>query len=166
MEEKHLGHSDTWESLDSSGSMWKKTKRQRSSLAQAKNRQNTQCQWVTNQLFSCIFLPYLPPHSNMNCNIPCSQTPTPAAVSRLFRFIFSCPILSAQLSRSCEQLPRRKASWSTPSCWWGVSSLLFQLSSEAFCCCCFVVVVFSLLVLVFEDLYFLGRKWVRAVQEV
>lgn len=69
----------------------------------------------------------------------------------------SCPIVGVQLCRSCKQLPHREASWSTPSRWRGSSSLLLQLSSEAGFFHCFLV-VFSLLVVGFEDLYFLGEE--------
>lgn len=132
----------------------------RTCTGQEEGKENIQCQWVTNQLFGCIFLPYLPPPLIRTTVFPPSDFCPSTHISSLLH-----PILSSQLSRSCEQLPHRKATWSTPSWWWEGSSLHLQLSSEAFCFVLFCFVVFSLLVLPFEDLYFLGKKAVRAVQE-
>lgn len=77
-----FGSCDTWESLDSSESMWKATKRQSSSDFHGPRK----IQHVSeSQISRCVFLPELPPHQNISYDISCRRTPIPAPVFPPFR---------------------------------------------------------------------------------
>lgn len=105
VEEKHLGHLTHAKARIAMGVSGRRPRTVIIKLAQAKNKANKIHGVTESQTYGLV--------GKMNYNIPCFQTPISVPVSSLPH-----PILSAQLSRSCEQLSCRKPSWSTPSCSW------------------------------------------------
>lgn len=72
-----FGSFDTWESLDSSESMWKATKRQSSSDFHGPRKIHHVSE---SQISCCVFLPEQPLHQNISYDTSCRRTPSPAPV--------------------------------------------------------------------------------------